>query len=397
MPWRTCEAMDSRRDFVELASREGANMRGLCDRFKVSPPTGYKWLARHLAGEGLEEQSRKPLKSPGRTAEAMEDKIAAARELHPAWGGRKLKKWLENRGESGVPCASTITEVLRRRGLLSVPAGPSGAGWERFERAEPNELFQIDYKGPVELAGGGRCHPLTMLDDHSRFNLLLEPCAGETFAELQPILAKAFSTYGLPQAILSDNGKPWGDSSGHFTACEAWLLRLGVEVYHGRPRHPQTQGKEERFHRTLKAELLSRTTVWRNLGHCAEKFREWREVYNHERPHEALGGEVPAKRYRESPRAMPERLPEAGQWYGGADVVKKVGPKGVIWFGNRLWSVGEAFRGQEVALRLAGEQRWEVYYCWKQIGVADLALHGTAGNRGCAPLTERRVGRPPQP
>ncbi|WP_367871345.1 IS481 family transposase [Luteolibacter sp. Populi] len=397
MPWQTCDLMDKRREFVELASREGANKAELCKRFKISRKTGYKWLARHRKGEGLADVPRKPAESPGRTKAAMEDKIVAVRQKHPVWGGRKLKRWLEDRGEKNVPSASTITEVLRRHGLLSQPAGPSGKGWERFEREEPNELWQMDYKGWFELAAGGRCHALTMLDDHSRFNLLLEPCAGETYAEFKPLLEGAFRLYGLPAAILCDNGKPWGDSQGHFTQCEAWLLRLGVRVYHGRPRHPQTQGKEERFHRTFQAEVLSRTTVWRDHAHCRREFAPWRGIYNHERPHHSLGGDTPASRYRISPRAMPVQLPQARAWYGGEDVVRRVLDKGIISFRGVLWSIGEAFRGEDVALRQIGEESFEVYYCWKRIGVADFAQHRATGESGYAPLSERRVGRPPQP
>jgi transposase InsO family protein len=397
MPWKTCDLMDKRSEFVELASRGSANKAELCRRFGISRKTGYKWLGRQRKGDGLADATRRPATSPGKTGAAMEDKIVAARQKHPAWGGRKLKRWLENGGEAGVPSASTITGILRRHGLLATPAGPSGKGWERFERDAPNELWQIDYKGWLTLATGGRCHPLTMLDDHSRFNLLLEPCSGETFVELQPLLETAFSRYGLPQAILCDNGKPWGDSSGHFTQCEAWLLRMGVNVLHGRPRHPQTQGKEERFHRTFNAEVLSRTTVWQDLCHCRREFEPWRGIYNRERPHEALGGAVPASRYDVSPRPMPAVLPEAGQWYGGDDMVKKVLAKGIMAFRGVLWSIGEAFKGQEVALRQTGEERFEVYYCWKRIGVADFRLHRASGESGYAPLEDRRVGRAPQP
>ncbi|WP_052574150.1 IS481 family transposase [Haloferula sp. BvORR071] len=388
--------MELKRDFVELACREGANMRQLCGRFGISPPTGYKWLARHRAGEGLEELSRKPSSSPGKTKAQIEALVVAARQQHPVWGGRKLKRWLENRGVKDVPSISTITEILRRHGLLQPPAGPSGKGWQRFERAAPNELWQMDYKGWFELARGGRCYPLTMLDDHSRFNLLLEPCAGETFAELRPLLESAFRTYGLPQAILCDNGKPWGDSSGHFTQCEAWLLRLGVAVYHGRPRHPQTQGKDERFHRTFGAEVLSRTMVWQDHGHCRREFVKWREIYNHERPHDSLDDAVPASRHEISARQLPAKLQEAGEWYGGNDVVRKVLNKGIICFHSVLWSIGEAFKGQDVALRRVGEERFEVYYCWKRIGVADFARYRASGEKGYAPLEDRRVGRPPQ-
>lgn len=393
MPWKTCNKMELRRDFVSMADREGANMRELCRRFGISAPTGYKWLARYRAGVDLEDYSRRPAHSPGQTPTEMEGKIVAARKLHPAWGGRKLKRWLEDRGEIEVPAASTITGILGRHGLLTEPTGCSGVGWKRFERDEPNELWQIDYKGWIPVSAGDRCYPLTMLDDHSRYNLLLEACRGETFTELGPLLKRAFAIHGLPRAILSDNGSPWGDSSGHYTACEAWLLRLGVEVHHGKPCHPQTQGKEERFHRTLKAEVLSRTTEWRDLAHCQACFSEWRGIYNHERPHEALGGAAPASRYRESSRALPSRLPEAGEWYGGNDVVRRVKSKGEITFRNVFWNIGAAFRGQEIALREIGGNRWEVYYCWKKIGVADFGARKGKPKGRYEQLADRRVGR----
>lgn len=379
MPWRICDRMELRREFVELAEGGKVAVRELCRRFGISAPTAYKWLARHRAGEDLSDRSRRPGSSPGRTGTAMEDKILAARLDHPAWGGRKLKRWLENKGEKGVPCASTITEVLRRHDLLSVPPGASCRGWKRFEREEPNQLWQLDFKGWIPVSSGGRCHPLTMLDDHSRYNLLLEACAGENIAEVKPRLERAFTIYGLPSALLCDNGPPWGDNLGYVTTLEVWLLRLGIKVYHGRPRHPQTQGKEERFHRTFKAEVLSRTTEWRDLRHCGTCFGEWREIYNRERPHEALGGDVPASRYQASRRSMPGSLPEAGGWYGGDDIVRKVKSKGEITFNNVCWAIGHAFRGQEVALRACGEGRWDVYYCWKKLGTAD--FHDRQGKK----------------
>lgn len=398
MPWPTCDTMTLKRDFVELALRDGANVRELCRRFLITAPTAYKWLGRYRehGAEGLEERPRSPARSPGKTAAEMEARIVEARHRHPAWGGRKIRHWLLNRGIAAVPSASTITAILRRHRLLETPAGPSGKGWERFERASSNELWQMDFKGWIRTRDGGPCHPLTVLDDHSRFNILLEACRGENAGEVRPLLERAFSIHGLPVAILCDNGKPWGDSAGAFTKFEAWLLRLGVKVYHGRPRHPQTQGKEERFHRTLKAEVLSRTTEWRDLPHCAGSFRSWREIYNHERPHEALGGAVPASRYRISERALPARLPEAGEWYGAGDLVRKVGTKGAFSLRGVLWTIGEAFSGEEVALRDAGEDRLEVYYCWKKLGVIDFADHRGKGGGGCGVLTERTVGRPPE-
>ena len=395
MPWMTCDAMKLKRDFVELASCEGVNLRELCRRFGITPPTAYKWLARyreHGVG-GLAELARKPQESPGKTAAGIEERVVAARREHPAWGGRKLRRWLQNRGVEGVPAASTITAILRRHGLLEKPAGPSGKGWQRFERKAPNELWQMDFKGWFRTRDDGPCHPLTALDDHSRFNLLLEACAGETFAGVRPLLEQAFRVYGLPEAILCDNGKPWGDSSGHFTKFEAWLVRMGVKVYHGRPRHPQTQGKEERFHRTLDAEVLSRTTEWHDLAHCQRAFAAWREIYNGERPHELLDDEVPSSRYRVSERRMPEHLPAAGQWYGDCDEVRKVGSKGAVSVRGVLWTIGEAFSGEAIALRETAAGRLEVYYCWKKLGVIDLQAHREQGGGACGMLTERTTGR----
>lgn len=371
--------MDLKRDFVELANRDGACMRQLCRQFGISPPTGYKWLKRWRedGAAGLLERSRRPHHSPTRSRADLEKLVKEARELHPAWGGRKLRRWLVNRGYGDLPQACTFTSILRRLGMLaSSSIRPSGHAWQRFERSGPNELWQLDFKGWIALLRGGRCYPLTMLDDHSRFNLLLEACPGENRGVVQPLLERAFLTYGLPQSILCDHGNPWGDPVGYFTSLEAWLLRVGVDVLHGRVRHPQTQGKEERFHRTLKAEVLSRTTAWRDLGHCQREFASWREIYNHERPHEALADEVPVNRYCASDRRMPGVPREAASWYEEGEEVRMVKPKGEITYKNVFWSIGRAFSGQKVVMRPVGERRYEVVYCWKRIGVMDFNQTG---------------------
>jgi transposase InsO family protein len=395
MPWNPCDAMKLKRDFVELAGREGANMRELCRRFGIAAPTGYKWLARfrEQGDEGLRELSRRPQASPAKTDAGLEAKILEVRATHPVWGGRKIRRWLQDRGFSGVPSASTVTGVLRRHGLLATPAGPSGKGWNHFEKSSANELWQMDFKGWIRTRNEGPCHPLTLLDDHSRYNLLLEACGRETLGEVKPLLERAFTIHGLPAAILCDNGAPWGDAAGFFTKFEVWLLRLGVRVSHGRPCHPQTQGKEERFHRTLKAEVLSRTTEWRDLEHCQASFQAWRQIYNHERPHEALGGAVPMSRYRASERAMPEKLAPAGEWYGKGDVVKKVSGKGTVSMRGKLWAIGEAFSGEEIALREVGENRHEVYYCWKKLGVMDLGAAPDPAGSTYRQLSERAKSR----
>jgi transposase InsO family protein len=255
---------------------------------------------------------------------------------------------LEDQGVVGVPAASTITEILRRGGQLSASTSIPGA-YQRFERERPNELWQMDFKGHFGLVDGGRCHPLTVLDDHSRFSLVLEACGHEQGSLVQTVLSRAFRLYGLPEAMLMDNGSPWGnDRTSPWTLLTVWLMRLGIRVLHGRPYHPQTQGKEERFHRTLRAEVLQGRT-FTDLSVSQRHFDAWRPVYNFERPHEALGLAVPGSRYQPSPRQYPEQLPEIE--FSAIDLVRKVQPDGEFAFQGQKWHVSRAFRGERVGLR----------------------------------------------
>ena len=336
-PFGEVSAIDQKREFVVFAAAEGANIRELCRRFGVSPTTGYKGLNRHRREglTGLQERSRRARSCPFRTAGAAEAKALEIRELsNNAWGGRKIKRTLEDRGETGIPAASAITTILRRRGRLTEAALAEHPGpWTRFEPASPNELWQMDFKGPFATQAG-RCHPLTALDDCSRYNLVLAACGDEQARAVRGELEKAFRRYGLPLAMLMDGGSPWGDWADPWTRFTVWLMGLGVRVLHGRPRHPQTQGKEERFHRTVKAEVMNGRS-FRDLSDCQRAFDEWRPRYNHERPHEALDMARPAERYRPGPRVFPEVLPAIE--YGPGDQVRKVDGGGFISFKNRPW------------------------------------------------------------
>jgi hypothetical protein len=210
----------------------------------------------------------------------------------------------------------------------------------------------MDFKGHF-AAGDGRCHPLTVLDDHSRFAIGLRACGDERADTVREAMTELFRRYGLPDRMLCDNGPPWGHAETRYTIFTVWLLKLGVGVSHGRPCHPQTQGKDERFHRTLKAEVIQ-GRVFQDLLCCQRHFDEWRGVYNHERPHESLGLEVPATRYRPSERPFPEILPK---WeYGPEDIVRKVQTKGSISFHGLEYDIGQAFRDERVALRPVHEQ-----------------------------------------
>jgi transposase InsO family protein len=390
MPWKETTAVSERLELVELAvSDGGANLALLCRRFGVSRKTAYKWLERYRAGgaAALGDRSRRPAASPARTAAHVEARVVELRHAHPAWGGRKIAARLKALGEAGVPAPSTVTRILRDHGLLDPGLSAQHEPWRRFEHPAPNDLWQMDFKGHVPLGRGGRCHPLTVLDDHSRYSLVLVACGGESGEVVRQHLVPAFRRYGLPRRVLADNGAPWGNC-GKGRAVDAWsrfgvwLLRLGVAVAHGRPGHPQTQGKEERFHRTLAAEVLR----WRTFADLAEAqpaLDAWRRVYNHERPHEALGLRVPAARYAPSPRPYPEALPPVE--YGSGDVVRRVRTDGRIKLGGLMVPVGTAFTGEPVALRPTRDDGlWDVYYCACRIGQVD--------RRDAAPTL-----RPPRP
>lgn len=387
MSWMS-SIMVQRSEFVRLAGVEGQEFSEVCSRFGISRKTGYKWMTRFREeGEsGLVDRSRRPKKSPGKSSTKTESMILKLREKHPRWGGRKLRQRLLDLDRRNVPSASTITSILGRHGLLSEL---DGAGEQRtvqrFERESPNELWQMDFKGHFAMVGGGRCHPLTVLDDHSRYSIGIRACENEQACTVMGELVTMFRQYGLPVQMLMDNGSPWGDSGGQpWTIVTSWLVRLGIRVSHIRPHHPQTQGKDERFHRTLKAEVL-RDRSHLDLSACQRDFDPWREVYNRERPHESLGMKVPASRYRMSERRYPEELPSIE--YGTELDVRRVQSSGLMSFKGYEIRIGKAFTGQPVGLLLsATEGLYEIFFCHQRIGWVDIRDAGANAGKKASML-----------
>ena len=372
MPWQEVSTVSLRQEFVTLVQQGTVSISELCRRYGVSRKTGYKWVGRYRrAGvTGLTDRSRRPHRSPRQTAPALEAALVTLRRHHPTWGARKLRRRLQTLGRVPVPACSTVTALLHRHGLI-VPEAPGGRRtWQRFERPVPNSLWQMDFKGPVRTLAG-RCHPLGILDDHSRFSLCLRALPNEQTAGVQQALTATFHRYGLPDTLLVDNGSPWGCDLDHpYTPLAVWLLRLGVGVSHGRPYHPQTQGKEERFHRTLQTELL-RHHQWRDLVHCQAAFDRWREQYNCDRPHEALALAVPASRYRPSLRSFPATLPPIEYPRGVA--VRKVQQGGQLSFQGRTLRVPKAFAGYPVGLQpTSTDGVFDVWFCEHRITQLDL-------------------------
>lgn len=372
MPWREVSVMDQRREFVMLAKQEGVNRRKLCRHFGISAQTGYKWIERYGTGDTtLADRSRRPHHSPERTTATTEQQIVALRDAHPAWGARKIAHRLK-RDRQTVPAVSTVHEILRRHDRVTKTAGPVGQSYTRFEKEAPNQLWQMDFKGHSPLENGVSCHPLTMLDDHSRFSLCLAACANEQGPTVRGHLETTFRRYGLPDAMFVDNGGPWGFTlEDSWTRLTVWLLKLGVRVIHSRPYHPQSRGKNERFHRTLKAEVLA-FRRYRDLADAQRAFDQWRVVYNLDRPHEALDYDVPASRYQPSARAMPDRLPTVE--YDEHEIVRSVSStKAYISFRGCLWKVPQAFRGERLAIRqLTTDGRFGIFFAAHQIATIDL-------------------------
>lgn len=367
MPWQERDRMSLRLEFVMLASGEGANVRDLCRRYGISAKTGYKWLSRYRqeGSAGLEDRSRRPHHSPKQTDEKVEAAVLAVRRQSP-WGGRKIRDRLLALGQESVPPASTITGILRRHGCLDAQESQKHQAFSRFEQAAPNEMWQMDFK---ELPGKGQA--LTSLDDHSRFALILQACPNKRTETVRDRLIAAFRRYGLPRSVLIDNGPPWGSGADHpYTELTVWLIRLGIHPIHSRPYHPQTLGKQERFHRTLELEVL-RGYPCETLEQYQRRFDAWRDIYNFDRPHQALEGQVPARRYQPSGRPYPEQLPPLE--YAPEDIVRQVRDGGRLSFRGRTFRISQSFDGYPVAIRAtATDGRFEVYFAHQR--VATLAL-----------------------
>lgn len=376
MPFEKRTVMEQKLGFIEQAGQISMAFCELCRQYGISRPTGYKWMHRYKQGgmKGLEELCRRPKQSPGKTLDEVEELLVALRQEDPEWGPKKLYRLLVAMRAMGkypfdhIPVPSTIGSILKRRGLITDEKSQKVKAYQRFEYSFPNELWQMDYKGEFRLDNGMNCYPLTVTDDHSRFNIVLKACRDQRHFTVQQQLTQAFREYGLPQMMLSDNGPPWGttgetlddEDPRSITKVEKWLIRLKIKLIHGRAYHPQTQGKEERFHRTLKNELLNHTSFL-DFTDCQFGFDKWREKYNFIRPHEALGFNTPAQRYVPSDRSFPERLPDLEYLQG--DILVKSDQDGRIYFKKRKFKIGRAFTNDQLALRPGDHDGcYKVYY-----------------------------------
>lgn len=372
MPWKEVTAMEQKKKFIEAYRQKNTPFTNLCLEFGITPKTGYKYVKRfqELGILGLNEVSRRPKTSPLKTPERIEQIIVDVRRLHPSWSGEKIARYLKNKGYEKLPTEKTMNRIIKRHGFISIEESEKHTPWHRFEHENPNDLWQMDFKGHFEIQHG-RCHPLTVLDDHSRYSLLIKACENEREHTVKQALITTFLEYGLPLRMTMDNGAPWGSSQTfRYTTLSVWLIHLGIRVSYSRPRHPQTQGKLERFHRTLKTELLNRFS-FSELKDAQDGFNWWRKIYNEERPHGALGLDVPANRYKHSSNPYPEKLPTIE--YENGMIVRRVQKYGVIGYRGNKYKIGYAFRGYPVGLKeTLDDGVYDVFLHKQKVGSIDL-------------------------
>ena len=346
MPWKETDVGRERISFVVEALGGQESIARLCRQYGISRKTGHKWLQRLREVSDLSqlvERSRRPYSSPRKTPDWLEEQVVALRSLE-GWGGRKIACRL---AQEGIGIArSTVDRILKRRGLVQ-PRDRQRPATQRFERARPNELSQMDFKGWYPLRGGGRCYPLSLLDDHSRFAQGLYALPSEHGEPVKECLIRSWERHGVPEALLCDHGPPWwGTSNGHgLTRLSVFLIRQGITLIYGGVRHPQTQGKVERFHRTLH-QALSQQAIPDTLSGFQSALDRFRQRYNHRRPHEALGDDPPRKHYRSSSKAY-DPDPPAWNYPAGAEV-SRIRGNGCLHLEGKPWFVCQALAGRHV-------------------------------------------------
>jgi transposase InsO family protein len=349
MPWLETDVLEQRIRFVTAALQPGANRRALCRAFQISAPTAYKWLARYAADgavRGLRDGSRQPHTSPRRTTPATEAAVVALRTQY-GWAGRKLQPLLAADGHQLGP--ATIDRIIRRHGLTDRDEAHRPAV-QRFEHATPNALWQMDFKGQYPLPRG-RVVPLSILDDHSRYAISLVALTSTAGGPVRRVLQRCFQAYGVPDAMLVDHGVPWwhATSAQGLTRVTVFLLEQDITVRFSGVAHPQTQGKVERFHRTL-GRRLRQWGVPTTVPAFAHALARFRREYNEVRPHEALGQRPPTTRFRPSPRPY---QPRPRPWdYPSDHQVVRVTAAGTLRFRGHTWYLSEALAGRWVACRV---------------------------------------------
>lgn len=374
MPWTQTDPVTERQKFVRLVLMGQVTMTQACQRFGISRKTGYKILARHaeLGMAGLADASRAPKTHPNQAPPEVEAAVLRARKAHPTWGSKKILWALDREHpDRDWPARSTVDAILKRAGVVEPrrrrrrqPTSPPVV-----EAAAPNDVWSMDYKGWFRVGDGTRCDPLTVNDAFSRASIVCRAMVAPKTTDVQQRLKDTFRAFGLPRFMLSDGGPPFGSTGlGRLSRLGVWLVRIGVVPLLIEPGRPDQNGRHERFHETLKAETASPPSG--SIRAQQASFDRFQQVYNEERPHEALGMKTPAEVYELSPRQLPDEPAEHG--YSDEFQARRVRSDGGIKWGGSQVFVGEAFGGEVVGIEAVDDGLWHVHLGPMRLGV----LHG---------------------
>lgn len=365
MPWKETKPMDERVRFIGALSSRHYSMTELCRIYGISRKTGYKWEQRYAEGsvDGLKDRSRRPARSPRRSEARCVEALLGERRAHPLWGARKLLVRLGRAHPDWPwPSASTAAAIFKRHGLVQPRRRRprrDAPGKLYIEVPGANDLWTADFKGQFRLGDRQKCYPLTVADRCSRFLLGCRVVPGTTYAATRSVFEELFATYGLPSAMLTDNGPPF---AGHFSPrrlsrLAVWWIRLGIEPLHIEPGHPEQNGSHERMHRTLKAETARPPAA--DLARQQACFDRFRQEYNEERPHEGIGMKMPGELYQSSPRPYPSRLPPLE--YPGHFELRRSAARGIRWQGKKLY-ISEVLEGEILGLEEVDDGLWSICF-----------------------------------
>ena len=368
MPWKDKTVEELRKEFVE-AAESCSNFSLLCREFGITRATGYKWVKRYENEETLSDRSRRPNITANKTPEVIEAQIVETRTVHPGWGAKKIKASLENKGME-MPCVKTVNNILNRYGCISKEEALKHKAFTRFEKERCNEMWQTDFKGEFKMQDGKYCFPLDIFDDHSRFVIRIKPSESTSNVVL-PTFREAFYEYGMPDSVLSDNGAQFAGFRQGYTQFEKWLMNHDILPIHGRIKHPQTQGKIERFHRAMNQELLNHYTP-KDISDAERVFNDWRNCYNNERPHEALGMKCPSDIYVPSERTYRDQVDKYE--YSGKYHVIKVNNWGYVRFDRWQIYLSETMIDERIEFR-PNPNGDTFIACYRNFAIGEFDVH----------------------
>jgi len=378
MPWQETDVMDQRTEFVFRVIQKGERFGDVCREYGISRKTGYKWKERFLSEglSGLGDESRRPKTSPTELSETMVCQIIKLKVAHPGWGPRKLRAVLARTGSpSDLPSESSFKRVLDKAGLVERrrrrPTGEQGRLTAPVKPERPNQVWTIDFKGWWYTRNQRRFEPLTIRDGYSRYVLCAQALDNACTETVRVAMVRIFEKHGLPEVIRSDNGSPFAarQSPLGLSRLSAWWLTLGINLDRIAPGRPDQNGGHERMHRDLAREVEGPAEADPVAQQAA--LDVWRQTFNDERPHEALGMRVPKELYQSSPRKYDPAPVELV--YPASYVVRKVMRLGQVNLAGRSIHVSVALRGCDVGLEPLSDQRYAVWFCRLRLGELDLS------------------------